>query len=211
MYSGKNVVIVLGLIVLIGVGAALSIWKTKTEEGNRRAAAEMTAKWQSQIDSLNLVVDSLRREISRADADGAAKFVKILLNGHDILRQQIVRIAWTAHAYSGLDTVSFMIRQLGDSTFYSYYGHYDDPPTWWIAPEELGMKGLPAIRPLIAHLDSVKGFELKQTLYALLLASQHNTTKAITMGDLPTDHAGRGDSGQSVAAWKKWAQKWGFN
>jgi hypothetical protein len=62
MYSGKNVVMVVGLIVLIGVGAALSIWKTKTEEGNRRAAAEMTAKWQSQIDSLAALADSLKAE-----------------------------------------------------------------------------------------------------------------------------------------------------
>ncbi|MBK7142593.1 MAG: hypothetical protein IPH75_10985 [bacterium] len=202
MYSGKNVVLVVGLIVLIGVGAALSIWKAKTEEGNRRAAAEMTAKWQAQIDSLNLVVDSMRREAVPFDSSGTAKFIKRLLNGHDVLRQQIVRMAWTAQANSGLDTVSFLIRQLGDSTFYSYYGHYDDPPTWWIAPEELGMKGLPAIRPLIAHLDSVKGFELKQTLYALLLASQHKTTKAITKGDLPVDRAGGGDNRESVAAWK---------
>ena len=70
MYSGKNVVLVVGLIVLIGVGAALSIWKAKTEEGNRRAAAEMTAKWQSQIDSLTAVVDSLRMENNRLQEIG---------------------------------------------------------------------------------------------------------------------------------------------
>lgn len=203
--------LVVGLIVLIGVGAALSIWKAKTEEGNRRAAAEMTAKWQSQIDSLAGIVDSLKRIVPPIDNRGASEYIQLSRIAQDDLRRQVGRMTWKAHAYSGLDTVSFLIRQLGDSTFYSHYGHYDEPRIWWIAPEELGMKGLPAIRPLIAHLDSAKGFELKQTLYALLLASQHKTTKAVTKGDLPVDRAGEGDDEKAVAAWKSWAIRWGFN
>jgi hypothetical protein len=171
----------------------------------------MTAKWQSQIDSLAGIVDSLRKVVPPADSRGVSEYFQLSRIAQDDLRRQVGRMTWKAQAYSGLDTVSFLIRQLGDSTFYSHYGHYDEPSIWWIAPEELGLKGLPAIRPLIARLDSVKGFELQQTLYALLRASQHETTEAITKGDLPIDRSGRGDASEFVAAWKKWAQKWGFN
>ncbi len=203
--------IVVGAIVLIGVVTAVSLWRAKTEQSNRRAAEEMTTRWEAKIDSLNVVVDSLRRLTPPSDSSGADEYIRMLRTAQDSLRRQVNRLAWTAHAYSGLDTVSFLIRQLGDSTFYSYYGHYDEPNTWWIAPEELGQIGLPAIRPLIAHLDSVNGFDLQQTFYALLLASQHETTKAITKGDMPVARSGREDTGESVAAWKKWAQQWGFN
>lgn len=54
--------VVVGAIVLVGVVTAVSLWRAKTEQSNRRAAEEMTAKWEARIDSLNAVVDSLRTE-----------------------------------------------------------------------------------------------------------------------------------------------------
>lgn len=52
--------VVVGAIVLIGVVTAVSLWRAKTEQSNRKAAEEMTAKWEAQIDSLREVNDSLR-------------------------------------------------------------------------------------------------------------------------------------------------------
>lgn len=56
---------VAGAIVLVGVVTAVSLWRAKTEQSNRRAAEEMTAKWEARIDTLQSRVDSLSTENQR--------------------------------------------------------------------------------------------------------------------------------------------------
>ncbi len=57
--------VVVGAIVLVGVVTAVSLWRAKTEQSNRRAAKEMTAQWEARIDSLQENVDSLTTENQR--------------------------------------------------------------------------------------------------------------------------------------------------
>ncbi len=57
--------LVVGAIVLVGVVTAVSLWRAKTEQSNRRAAEEMTAKWEVRLDSLKSQVDSLTAENQR--------------------------------------------------------------------------------------------------------------------------------------------------
>lgn len=82
--------------------------------------------------------------------------------------------------FSDAEKVAFYMERLGDPEYRATYGH---GYPWYIAAEELGMIGKPAIRPLLANLDVEDDFERALTLYALLLASQHPSVAELTGGD----------------------------
>lgn len=70
--------------------------------------------------------------------------------------------------------------KLKDKDYTSTYG---EGYTWYIAAEELGMIGKPAISGLIDKLDSEDGYERALAIYGLLLASQHDNVKSFTHGE----------------------------
>ncbi|SMP68580.1 hypothetical protein [Anoxynatronum buryatiense] len=70
--------------------------------------------------------------------------------------------------------VLYLIEKLKDSGFTRSYG---DGHTWYIAAEELGMIGKPAIPYLIENIETQDDYERALTFYALLLASQHENVK----------------------------------
>jgi len=76
--------------------------------------------------------------------------------------------------------MQFYLSKLSDRDYTQTYGH---GYTWYTAAEELGQIGEPAIPHLIQKLDTNDPFELKLTLYALLLASQDPAVKAKTGGE----------------------------
>lgn len=81
------------------------------------------------------------------------------------------------------DKVLFYMDKLKDQTYTSTYGDDEEPNTWYTAAEELGQIGKPAIPYLIANLDTTDPYEKGLTLYALLLASQHQNVQSITGGE----------------------------
>jgi hypothetical protein len=103
------------------------------------------------------------------------------------------------------DSIRYYVSRLGDSTFTSSYG---DGFTWYIAAEELGLMGRPAIPSLIAALDTDDDYTRTQALYALRLASQHRNMQELTKGayvDLVADAFPPPEAHPAlVAAWKDW-------
>ncbi len=79
--------------------------------------------------------------------------------------------------------VLFYIHKLKDEDFTSTYGDGENIKIWYIAAEELGQIGKPAIPFLIKNLDTKNDYEITLTLYALLLSSQHENVKEFTNGD----------------------------
>ena len=91
-------------------------------------------------------------------------------------------------AYSDWQTknrILFNIEKLKDRSYVTIGEEHieDDASTWFIAAEELGLIGEPAIPYLIKRLDTEDQYELMLALYALLLASQDHALKAKTGGD----------------------------
>ena len=78
------------------------------------------------------------------------------------------------------EKVEFYLEKLKDK---SYTGTYGEGYTWYTAAEELGMLGKPAIPGLIEKLGTEDDYERALTLYALLLASQHENVKSFTNGE----------------------------
>jgi bla regulator protein BlaR1 len=76
--------------------------------------------------------------------------------------------------------VEMYLDKLKDKTFTDTYG---DGYTWYTAAEELGMIGKTAIPGLIAKLDTEDDYERALVLYALLLATQHESVKFFTLGE----------------------------
>jgi len=60
---------------------------------------------------------------------------------------------------------------------------YGDGHTWYVAAEELGQLGEPALPGLVSKLSTMDAYELKLALYALMLASQAPTVQEKTGGE----------------------------
>lgn len=76
--------------------------------------------------------------------------------------------------------VEMYLDKLKDKNFTDTYG---DGYTWYTAAEELGVIGKPAVPGLIKKLDTTDDYERALTLYALLLATQHEDVNAFTNGE----------------------------
>lgn len=79
--------------------------------------------------------------------------------------------------------ILYYMSKLKDKDFTKPYGHQEEPYTWYIAAEELGVIGKPAIPYLMKNLQTNDEYEKGLTLYALLLASQHDNVNEFTKGD----------------------------
>ena len=117
------------------------------------------------------------------------------------------------NAQQGQDKdLPFLLSKLKDPNYTDTYG---DGYTWYIAAEELGLIGKPAIPFLIEKLDTTDDFERTQTLYALLLAAQNENVRMFTSGEYvkgngmafpePQNHP------EIVNSWKEWFEKYKGN
>jgi hypothetical protein len=83
--------------------------------------------------------------------------------------------------------VAFYVARLHDKDYFEHYStHEEIPSEWYVAAEELGAIGLPAIPALIDRLDMPTDvFERQQIFYALALAVQDPNAVAIVGTDAP--------------------------
>lgn len=81
------------------------------------------------------------------------------------------------------DEVHYYISRLADRRFIDVYGGEEHPRVWYIAAEQLGQIGEPAIPVLFALLDTRDEYELMLALYALQLATQDPQLMSQTGGD----------------------------
>lgn len=108
------------------------------------------------------------------------------------------------------EKVEFFLEKLKDKSFTGTYG---EGYTWYTAAEELGMLGKPAIPGLIEKLNTKDDYERALTLYALLLATQHDNVKIFTNGeyiDVNLDFDGNNHP-ESVAKAMAWWDKYKQN
>lgn len=102
--------------------------------------------------------------IEREEVNQLAQTVVVLEEQVDYLNKRLVEEA----------EVQYYIGKLKDREFTGVYG---EGYTWYIAAEELGKIGKPAIPYLIKNLETKDDYETALTLYALLLATQHENVK----------------------------------
>jgi len=107
----------------------------------------------------------------------------------------------------------FYIHKLKDEDFISTYGG-EHLYTWYTAAEELGQIGKSAIPYLMKNLDTKNDYERALTLYALLLASQHENVKILSDGkyiNVPLDFdSSTHDDYVEIAKtwWEKYKHNW---
>ena len=91
---------------------------------------------------------------------------------------------WTPpHFTSEEDKVHYYASRLADRGFVDVYGGEEHPRVWYIAAEQLGQIGSPAVPVLYALIDSRDEYELMLVLYALQLATQDARLMAETGGE----------------------------
>lgn len=81
------------------------------------------------------------------------------------------------------EEVAYYVERLPDRSLVTLYGDEENPRPWYVAAEELGQIGKPAIPALMGRLDSSDPYEQMLALYALLLASQDRALMAETGGE----------------------------
>lgn len=208
MRSGQIIVLVMVVLIAAMVCLGMFLWAQRHASETQAINAEQKAFFEKKVDSLHAEIDQLKGQLALPVETRDTMYTHMLRTEISFLRKQIEVVTDTAAATVGVDSIEFYVRHLGDSTFVSHYGDFDEATVWYIAAERLGMMGTPAIGPLIRHLDSARGFDLGQTLYALSLASQHESVKAITGGELPPVGPGQETAPTGVQAWRSWAAKW---
>ena len=87
------------------------------------------------------------------------------------------------HFTSEEDKVHFYASRLADRGFVDVYGGEEHPRVWYIAAEQLGQIGSPAVPVLYALIDTRDEYELMLVLYALQLATQDARLMAETGGE----------------------------
>jgi hypothetical protein len=108
--------------------------------------------------------------------------------------------------------VKHYLSKLKDRSCVQAYGH---GYTWYIAAESLGQLGEPALRGLVAKLGTKDAYELKVTLYALMLASQARSVQEKTKGEyvqlrvvLSEDHNAE-NTATALAWWERYGALFG--
>lgn len=81
------------------------------------------------------------------------------------------------------EEASYYVSRLADRRFVTSYGDRDNRRPWYIAAEQLGEIGLPAVPLLFARLNTSDEYEQMLVLYALQLATQDPQLMARTGGD----------------------------
>lgn len=91
---------------------------------------------------------------------------------------------WTPpHFTSDEDKAHYYASRLADRGFVDVYGGEEHPRVWYIAAEQLGQLGKPAVPVLYALIDTQDEYELMLVLYALQLATQDARLMAETNGE----------------------------
>ena len=91
---------------------------------------------------------------------------------------------WTPpHFTSEEDKVHYYASRLADRGFVDVYGDEEHPRVWYIAAEQLGQLGQPAVPVLYALIDTRDEYELMLVLYALQLATQDARLMTATGGE----------------------------
>ena len=86
------------------------------------------------------------------------------------------------HFTSEEDKVHYYASRLADRRFVDVYGGEEHPRVWYIAAEQLGQIGQPAVPVLYSLIDTRDEYELMLVLYALQLATQDARLMAETGG-----------------------------
>ncbi len=208
-FSVVATLVIIGVLVIV----IYLTWSPDREIDSVDTYTRTIAKNQRQIDSLNQQIEYLQEQLTEAPnitQGGSDDYVARLRAEIEFLRAKVRYDVTATLRQTGVDSISFFISMLGDSAFVSHYGDFDQPTTWYIASERLGMMGRPAIAPLMKSLSTAKGFALEQTLYALMLAAQNTNVTPITGGDYPQDPRFKSEyAGMSpVEAWRAWYAKY---
>lgn len=87
------------------------------------------------------------------------------------------------HFISQDDEIHYYASRLADRGFVDVYGGEEHPRVWYIAAEQLGQLGKPAVPVLYALINTRDEYELMLVLYALQLATQDAPLMAETGGE----------------------------
>ena len=111
------------------------------------------------------------------------------------------------------EKVAFYVDRLGDKDYFEHYStHEEIPSEWYVAAEELGTIGLPAIPALIDRLEeSTEVYERQQIFYALRLAVQETNAQAIVGDDAPYSIEAFPPKEQHRELTTKWLEWWDYH
>jgi septal ring factor EnvC (AmiA/AmiB activator) len=174
---------------------SIYVWqKTKEEKNNLH----------KEIQQLETKVTFLQNELDQLQEQPSAR------NEIRRLRKALEYVLKETLDKTDQDPLMFYLDKLKDTNFISTYG---DNYTWYIAAEELGKMGKPAIPFLIKKLDTKDNFERNQALYALMLAAQHENVKSFTGGEYVKNYEfpSPGKDVSVIKAWQSWYEKYKSN
>jgi hypothetical protein len=108
------------------------------------------------------------------------------------------------------DSLSYLLRRLPDTTFYSVGGCSDVEIVMWTASERLGQMGPAAVPALVARIADPSPFVRERVQYALLLATQDERIIARTGGEYLKFHDQPERSPRDIveAWWAKYGHFW---
>jgi hypothetical protein len=107
------------------------------------------------------VAEEERNETLKMARNEVTEEFTLMRNEISLLRTKLDYVLKETLARSGQNLFSFYLDKLKDLNFTSTYG---EGYTWYIAAEELGKMGKPAISYLIQKLDAKDDYERTQTL-----------------------------------------------
>ncbi len=109
--------------------------------------------------------------------------------------------------------VEFYIKRVGDRGYVEYQNHDGALRPWYLAAEELGEIGLPAVAPLMKRLEATKdAYERTHVFYALRLAAQApeiNKALGQTLPEYPLAWPPEKDHAKLKKLWLDWWAKHG--
>jgi hypothetical protein len=111
------------------------------------------------------------------------------------------------------ERIEFYLARLGDRDYVQYYELEGTKVPWYLAAEELGGLGSPAIPPLIERVQATNDpYERKLCFYALRLAAQSPEVIASIGRTLPDDDLAlppEGDQPRVLSLWLDWWETYG--
>jgi septal ring factor EnvC (AmiA/AmiB activator) len=199
-------IIVITIILIVLLASIIYIWQKSKIDKNRL---------QKELQQLETKITLLQNEINQSSTTKEQKneLVEEQPSTHSEirrLRNALEYVLKETLRKTAQDPLEFYLEKLKDPDFISTYG---DDYTWYIATEELGKMGKPAIPFLIKKLDTKDNFERKQALYALMLAAQHENVKSFTGGEyVKNDEFPSPEKDTSIIkAWRSWYEKYKNN
>ena len=205
MNRHKFIIIITIMMIVLATWSMYSWQKTKTERN----------KLQKEIQLLENKVSFLQNEINQLYAKpeqkkGLVEEQPSALNEVRRLRKALEYVLKETLHKTDQDPLMLYLDKLKDPNFTSTYG---DGYIWYIAAEELGKMGKPAIPFLIKKLDTKDNFERNQALYALMLAAQHENVKSFTDGEYVKNYEFPPPEKDAsvIKAWQSWYKKYKSN